>query len=71
MATPEDREAVLEEAIRDLKQDREILSDRVDALNHVVVSMQRRLARMFEEYRALQARVNVLQRGATLKTLIK
>ena len=45
------------EAIRDLRHDREILNDRIDGLNHVVISMQRRMTRMFEEQRALQARI--------------
>ena len=48
----------MSEAIRDLRHDKEVLNDRIDGLNVVIISMQRRLARIFEEQRALKAHVN-------------
>ena len=48
----------MSEAIRDLRHDKEVLNDRIDGLNVVIISMQRRLARIFEEQRALKAHVH-------------
>ena len=56
----------MSQALLDLRHDREVLNDRIDGLNVCILSMQKRMANMFQELRSLRARVDPLASRATV-----